>query len=95
MMILSINKPTQTITSLRPAFGFLHSLMNLCGVFGGMLPLFGTREQGGKPSGIIWADSLFGKNYGSYVPANNNNEAAAVDDDPWKRCRSHSDRFHT
>jgi|GEM_PF-6102537 len=69
--------------------------MNLCGVFGGiLLPLFDTREQGRKPSGINWADALFGKNYGSYVPANNN-EAAAVDDDPRKRCRSHSDRYHT
>jgi len=95
MMILSINKPTQTITSLRPVFGFLHSLTTLCGVFGGMLPLFSIREQGRKPSGLIWANSLFGENYRNYTPANGNNEQAAVDDDARKRCRSHSERFST
>lgn len=94
MMILSHYKPIQTTESLRPIFGFLRSLMSLCSVSGGILPLFSIREQGRKPSGIIWADSLFGKNDGSYTPANNN-EQPAVDDDARKRCRSHSERFHT
>jgi hypothetical protein len=93
MMILSLHKPTQTTEYLRPIFGFLHSLMTLCGISGGTLPL-GIREQGRKPSGIIWADSLFGTNYGSDTPANNN-EQPAVDDDARRRCRSHSERFHT
>jgi hypothetical protein len=93
MMILSINKPNQAITNLRPVFGFLHSLVTLCGVFGGILPLFSIREQGRKPSGLIWASSLFGKDYGSYTPANNNDEPAV--DDARKRCRSHSERFYT
>ena len=92
MMILSLHKPTQTTEYLRPIFGFLHSLMTLCGISGGTLPL-GIREQGRKPSGLIWASSLFGKDYGSYTPANNNDEPAV--DDARKRCRSHSERFYT
>lgn len=69
--------------------------MSLCDVFGGVLPLFNIREQGRKPSGLIWAVSLFGKNYRNYAPANGSNEQAAKDDDTRKRCRSHSERFST
>lgn len=59
---------------------------------------FTVREQGRKPSGIIWSDSLFGMgngNNGSYAPAIENNDDAQADDETLKRCRSHCERFNT
>ena len=96
MMILSLHSQSHTTQYLRPALGFLHSVETFCNVARrGITMLFGIREQGRKPSGIIWADSLFGLGNSKYAPVNNSNEEAANDDDPRIRCRSHSERFHT
>jgi len=95
MMIFSLHSQPYTTQYLRPALGFLHSAMNLCNVvLSGTSMLFGIREQGRKPSGIIWTDSLFGLDNSNYAPVNENNDEAA-DDNTRKRCRSHSERFYT
>lgn len=92
MMIFSLHNQTHTTQYLRPISGFLRSVTPFCQAIRGMLTLFSISEQGRKPSGIIWTDSLFGLDNGRYAPANN---VPADDDNARKRCRSHSERFHT
>lgn len=95
MMILSLHSQSHTTQYLRPESGFLRSVLRLRSLLSGMPTLFGIQEQGRKPSGIIWTDSLFGMGNSDYAPVNNSNEEAANDDSTRRRCRSHSERFHT
>lgn len=96
MMLNSLHNLNATTQTLRLSV-FLQSIGGSCNASGGILSHFILREQGRKPSGIIWVDSLFGMGNGkenrSYAPANNNDVDSA--DETRKRCRSHSERFHT
>lgn len=94
MMIFSLHSQPYTTQYLRPTLGFLRSSVSRCDEQSGMIVPFGIREQGRKPSGIIWTDSLFGLGNSNYAPVRNSNDEAA-DDDTRRRCRSHSERFPT
>ncbi len=99
MMLQSLHTQNTTTQSLRLS-GFLRSMGALCNALSsGISGHFIAREQGRKPSGIIWSDSLFSvgkRNNGSYAPANtNNDDAESADDEMRKRCRSHCDRLST